>query len=702
MKFDEDEILKEAKTRYKEGREHASAWRKEAKKCFNFRAGNQWSDEDRAQLTDQMRMPTTFNRIDPYVRAVAGLEAGNRQEVRFIPREQGDVGVNELYTETVRWIRDQADAEFEEAEAFLDTFISGIGATETYLDYDKDPEGMVCIDHLDCINEVVWDCNAKKRNLTDRKYDFRIKRDMDHAEIKAMFPDKADLIGGADWDVSEDDEEPWNRDPNQSYKQDNDSAEHGKKKKYTLIDYQWCERKTYRKMINPQSGQMEDVTDEAFAKHDAAAKEQGIDLIGMKLASPPMKRMCWYRAFIVGGTIMEVGESPSKNSSTRTFITGYRDTNRHMWYGMVRAMIDPQEWANKFFSQILHMINSNSSGGAFAEVGAFVDIRKAEKEWADPSAIILLKPGGLAKIQQRQPAPFPASLDRLMQVAISALGDVTGIPLEMIGMVDRDQAGVLEAERKKTGITMLAALFDSLKQYRKEQGTLLLYYIQEYLSDGRLVRINGQEGQQYVPLTRMSDTVKFDVIVDEMPQSPNNKERVFSILSSMLPTLMQAGMPPEMLAEFIKYSPLPESFSMKMKQSMDKAGQQNQQAQQQIQQMGQQLQQATQQIQAMEQDKQLEAQKIQIEAEKMHIDGQKIQVDYFNAETNRMKVVQESQPEQAPDMSRQDVTEAEKMQFEADVKMQLERMKIEGAKELEILKQMGKVESQPEYQEVQI
>lgn len=572
MDLDNDEILKQAKTRYKEARQHSSAWRKEARLCFDFRAGNQWKEEDKLALLEQLRMPTTFNRVDPYVRAIAGLEAGNRQEVRFIPREMGDVAVNELYTETVRWIRDQADAEFEEADAFIDAVISGVGATETSMDYDDDPEGKVCIDHLDCLTEVVWDPAAKKRNLTDRKFDFRIKHDLEEDEILSMFPDKAVEIGnmgsGKEWESSEDDQDPWDRNPLTAYEKDIDPNQ-PRKKKYTLIDYQWCEKEPYYKVADPMSGQMVDMDADKFEM--LAGK---LEKIGVKLQAARMRRKVWYRAFIVGNAVMEVGYAPCKTSSTRKFITAYRDTTRKMWYGIVRAMIDPQEWANKFFSQILHIINANSKGGLIAESDAFVNPRKAEEQWSDPSAVVLVKAGGLAKVQQREPATYPASIDRMMQFAIQSLGDVTGLPLELIGMVSRDQAGVLEAERKRTGITMLAAVFDSFRHYHKDQGTLLLYFVQEYMSDGRLVRINGQEGQRYVPLMKQADTIKFDVIVDEMPQSANNKERVWATMQVMLPILMQAGMPPEMLAEVVAYSPLPDSFSQKLKQFMAQRAQQ--------------------------------------------------------------------------------------------------------------------------------
>lgn len=593
MKFDKEEILKEAKERWKDSRAGMSSWREEAKKCFNFRSGNQWDEEARIALLEKLQMPITFNRIDPYVRAVAGLEAGNRQEIKFAPREVGDVSVNELYTEAVRWIRNNADAEFEESESFIDAVISGVGGTDTSMDYTEDAEGRVVIDHLDCLNEVSWDTDSKKKNLTDRKFDFRIKRDVPKSEIIAMFPEMEEEINAlgdtSNWIDSEPEVEPWDRNPNTAYENGGLSGVK-KKQKHTLVDYQWCERETYHKIINPITMAQEEVDHDTYLKHEQAARANGIDLIAENMATKPMKRKVWYRAFIVGDIVLEVDYCPCKTSGTRKFITGYRDRVRNMWYGMVRAMIDPQEWSNKFFSQILHIINTNSKGGLIAEQDAFVNPRKAIDDWSDPSGVVLLKQGGLAKVQERQPAAFPASIDRMMQFSIQAMGEVTGLPLELIGMVDRDQAGVLEAERKKTGITMLAALFDSFRYYHKEQGELLLYYVQEYMSDGRLIRIAGEGSEKYVPLVKQAETIKFDVIVDEMPQSTNNKERVWASMQVMLPILQNAGMPLEMLGDIIEYSPLPASFAERMKQTIQQNASQNAEAQQAIQQLQQQLQ----------------------------------------------------------------------------------------------------------------
>jgi hypothetical protein len=161
-----------------------------------------------------------------------------------------------------------------------------------------------------------------------------------------------------------------------------------------------------------------------------------------------------------------------------------------------------------------------------------------------------------------------------MEFAVNSMPQVTGINLELLGLVQKEQAGVLEAQRKQAGYAILAVFFDSLRRYRKMQGRVMLHYIQEYISDGRLVRIQGQNGnEQYVPLVRNRDTAKYDVIVDEAPMSANQKEAVWGMLTQMLPILQKQPVPMEVWQEFLRYSPLPSSVSGKIGQALAQAAQ---------------------------------------------------------------------------------------------------------------------------------
>ena len=127
-------------------------------------------------------------------------------------------------------------------------------------------------------------------------------------------------------------------------------------------------------------------------------------------------------------------------------------------------------------------------------------------------------------------------------------------------MREVDQAGVLEYQRRQQGMTLLATVFSSLRLYRRREGRLLLDHILKDLSDGRLIRIAGPEGAEYVPLTKPpAFDVKYDVIVDDAPTSPNQREMVWSFFGQRM-----ADYPPNIQAEIIKYSPLPASVSEKI------------------------------------------------------------------------------------------------------------------------------------------
>ena len=557
----ETDLISRAKRARRLSKSHTADWRKAAREDYDFVAGEQWSEEDKQVLRDAARPSITFNRLGTIVDAVSGSEVSNRQEVQYIPREQGDAAVNEILTNAAKWVRDNCDAEDEESDAFLDVIICGMGWTETRMDYDETVEGDVRIERVDPL-EMVWDHSAKKRNLSDASWIGREIK-MPAEEFRAAYPDKADECSPVSGDEFDDDEpgEPSVVDPRTTYTEKAEGGSQDDGKYYSVFEYQWVERQVVHVVMDPTKNSLQEYPQADFAKISERAEK-----IGMPLNSVRQRRKVYMRAFICGDVLLESGPSPCKYSFTYKAITGKRDRNARTWYGLVRGMKDPQRWANKFFSQILHIINTNAKGGVMVETGAVANVRKFEEGWSAPEGIAWLNPGALAKgsIQPKPVAPYPQGVDRMMAFAVESIRDVSGVNLELMGMADREQAGVLEYQRKQAGLTILATLFDSLRRYRKEQGRLLLHFINEYISDNRLIRITGQNGNpQYVPLTRQPDTVKYDVVVDDAPSSPNQKERTWAIISQMMPMISKLPVPPQLWSEILAYSPLPDSFIQK-------------------------------------------------------------------------------------------------------------------------------------------
>jgi hypothetical protein len=157
---DDESLLDRVHRHYKECATHTSRWRTDAREDYGFVDGSeQWDEKDKETLRDQLRPPVTFNRVGPVIDAVTGSEIVNRQETRFYPREQGDVGISEHITGAVDWVRDLCDAEDEESDAFHDMVVCGMGWTETKVDYEVDLDGQILVLRTDPL-EMGWDTTA--------------------------------------------------------------------------------------------------------------------------------------------------------------------------------------------------------------------------------------------------------------------------------------------------------------------------------------------------------------------------------------------------------------------------------------------------------------------------------------------------------------------------------------------------------------
>ena len=128
-----------------------------------------------------------------------------------------------------------------------------------------------------------------------------------------------------------------------------------------------------------------------------------------------------------------------------------------------------------------------------------------------------------------------------------------------------DPSGIMEEGRRQSGLNLLSYLFDGLRRYRKEQGRLLLKMIRQYIPQGRLIRVAGPEGVQYVPLVYDDNAVEYDVIVDEAPTAPNVKQRTwdaFTLLAGEPPQLIT----PQVALVALDYSPFPAAVVQRLKQ----------------------------------------------------------------------------------------------------------------------------------------
>jgi hypothetical protein len=195
--------------------------------------------------------------------------------------------------------------------------------------------------------------------------------------------------------------------------------------------------------------------------------------------------------------------------------------------------------------------------------------RKFEETWAKADAINWVKPGTIAggKIMPKTPPAIPPQISELMQFVVTSIPQIAGANPEMLGQATEGaQPGVVEAMRTKAGLIVLAPWFDAKRLYTKRDGRLLAEFIAKFISDGRKVRIVGEDGMQNVVLDGSLEWLKFDVIVDESTQSRDVKDRTFMALMQLAPAMAQFGFPPP--PDALEYAPLPQTLVQKWQASI--------------------------------------------------------------------------------------------------------------------------------------
>ncbi len=551
-------------------------WREEAKKAYEFVAGEQWAPEDRQVMEDQMRPVVTFNRIAPIVDAIVGHEATNRQAVKYLPRQLGATEVNEVLSEAADWVRDECGADGEEADAFQDCVITGEGWTDTRVSYETDLDGQILIERVDPM-EMLPDPAATRKNYADAKWVCRTRK-MPRSRALEIWPE-GDFAGVSREEGSVN---PVEVIPAAFYHLNSGAGGREYSEDLVLVhDFQWW---ALEKVYRLDARQLPPALIQIMMAEDLGLKPGETGLITLTTAQYDVlrgilgtikpveqKRRRYYRTFWSGEHELERKLTPTGEDFSYHAITGKRDNHRRQWYGIVRGIMDPQQWGNKFMSLALETLATSGKGGVLAETDAFQNLRQAEQDWADPSRIIYMQPGalGAGKVQPRPVSQTPPQMQQLMMYANQSLNDVAGVNPAVLGFSQElNTSGVLENARRSAGLSMLSYLFEALRRYRIAQGRCLMKMIRQYIPQGRLVKIVRPEGEQFVPLVYDPSIERYDVIVDEAPTAPNVKERTWDSFIALAPHLPPNFLTPQVLQPLLEYSPFPAALVSEWKKAV--------------------------------------------------------------------------------------------------------------------------------------
>lgn len=535
---------------------------KEAREDYAFYEGEQWTEDEKQQLDAGDKPQLVLNLAMRNINAILGSEISNKRRIVYNPRTTDKNITGDIATSAAGWFQDEADSDSVNSDAFADAMITGLGIVDVSLDFDKTDIGTPFMETISS-TEIILDRNARKPNATDAKRAFRIHR-MTREAAQAMFPDadNCDLnFTGEDISAS--------------------------REEFTANEVEQIrgvlpgEEDYFGKTLEPDSDYVfivearwiEDGEDYYLTNDWKVIEKADYDALPVKPAAAKMRRKVTRRAWM-GGNFLKAFDKPlcADGSLGWLFITCYYSKTDNRYFGLIRNIRDPQRMVNRYYSQSIYTMDKASKGGLLAEESAFENINEAEKQWSSSSNIIRLKNGGINKIHPKPIGVIPDGLKELFQVSMDGIGQVLGISQEFLGTREANQPNVLENTRKQSTLNVLAILYNNLSRYRISLGEAILYILQKYIPDGVLMRISAIEGEKYVKFLKEDVSQEYDLVIDEAPNTVNEKEKILAYLQQAVALAVQwqqAGLPLDTIFTALEYTPLPQTLLDKVRQQIE-------------------------------------------------------------------------------------------------------------------------------------
>lgn len=690
------ELLTEAKERFKQAEEFWSDNYKNAIEDMEFRAGDQWPKEIKDHRSNQNRPCLVVDKCNQYVRQVVNDGRQNRPSIKVRPVDSGaDIEVAEIYQGVIRHILERSNADTAFDSALESAVVGGIGYFRVLTEYAHSQTFNQDIIVKRVRNPLtVFIEPPKEADGSDIGWGF-IVDEIDKDEFKDKYPKakftdfETDSQKYDDWCNGEKVRvcEYW-------YKEEEDVLTH-------LLD----------------DGTVEN--DEIYQKAIASGLQvpQIVDSRTLK-----QSKIKWCR--MTGAEILETRDWRGQFVPIIPVFGNEYDIDGKVTYsGLIRTMKDPARLYNYSRSAFAERVALTPKAPFVAAAGQVENYPEWEDANSGNYSVLRYDPmeigGSLVGAPQRQQAAdIPAGFAQDMQLAEHDIQGAIGMYAASLGQQSNEKSGKAIMARQREGDVGTFHYHDNLARAIRHLGRILVDLIPHIYDSSRVVRILGEDGavdnaeinpSLPVAVQKMgakaiynlnvgvydvavsagaSYTTKRQESADAMMQLTQANPAIFPLVGDIMIRNMDWPGADD-IADRLKTMLPPQIQQAESQKEGQQIPPQVQQAIQMAQQQIQQLQQVIQQQQQALQDKQGEQQKMQIDAQVAQMNANnsalKLQIDQFNAETNRIKVMQEAQPQDTGIEAAKLQLEQMKLELEAriakldaDTKIIIEQMKISG------------------------
>lgn len=600
LKNDAD-IIRMMERRINENLVIEQTWRQiEVRDSLAVYEGDQWLEEDIKRQNANGMPIITINRVKPVIQSIVGFEIQNRLDVKYVPRinNQKQNGFADIVGNAVKYIEQKSNADLEYTLAFQDMLACGVGATDTLMDYTKPPhDGEFRVERV-FPAFLFWDPASRRKNKMDSDYVIRLKvvnRNIIRQEFGLDYFD--DIYSSTlDARILE-------------FFQDILAV----KQLGVIYEYQWREKVKFKQVENP----FKNLDPEELAISQGIDTEEGLaEFITMYMATVQMygekygfdpeldqtfpvdedgdwtefKKSCeffgiktkfakqfkykYYRAIITGHKVVEKSENYSQSGFSIKFMTGdFSELVQHD-YGLIRACKNPQRMLNQVVSDYQGFLQTIPKGGVSIERDAVSNIQAFLDTYSKAKMVTIYEPGALSggKMQPKIAPPLPQGILEMIQYADAQIMAVCGVTPELMGMMQsKEQNSGFMRQQIRQGLTTLSTYFDARRAYLQEQARLYIDCVRVLAenNEGRLIHdVLGEYGGAYIPLLKDNIAAEYDVILEEMPTSPDQKEETFLKLLDMQSAMLNKPNPVDLMPIIMEYAPFEQDVVKQIKELM--------------------------------------------------------------------------------------------------------------------------------------
>lgn len=540
-------------------------WQETAKVCTDFVEGNQWSDADRAKLTEERRPPVTLNKINPLRRMLVGYFRQNRYDIKYLPGAYGNDESARSLTHTAKQISEANQTPWNEAEVFNDGLVTARGYFDLRIDYTDNVFG----DIKECVLDpfaVYPDPEADTYDPAGWNY-VMISRWLSWNTIQEVFgKGAASLVdtlgqnstrsgmattGSAEEEVS----------PERWFMLESYLNGHGSLMRlpnrvggpYDFIDRQRklirvveCQHrvvKMVKQFVDLQTGDRKTIPE----TWDVARIRKTVEYWayqGIQIDVVPGIEKRIRHTYTAADLVLYDEWSLDRSFTVIPYFAYFR---RGKTRGFVDDLLDPQREINKRRSAILHILSTQSNSGWIWEENALSEEmeQRLEDEGARPGLHIKHKQG-MPPPKRIEPAAPPANVERAEKAAEIDLKEISGINDSALGNLDRVQSGRAVIARQRQAIVGAEEYFDNFARSREFRARRILEMIQTYYTEQRLIRVrgDGQGGTEYndliinqiTPEGRVINNValgRYTVAMDETPMASTFADQDFDDIATM-------------------------------------------------------------------------------------------------------------------------------------------------------------------------